>query len=400
MQSEKKNVIVKYKVLYTALILLIYMLGRNIPLYGLDLAAYTSIEVSVEELLMQSIGGDAFQRSIFALGISPGMLASLLVMMISSARRAESKARVSPKKNNLMVLFLTLLIAVIQSFMQLQSLQFRDMGMLLEITMAIAALEMITGALFIMWLISQNKRYGIGGQTALILVNLVSGVFRTVIDNRSERLIIPGIIAAIVFIVVMIMENAEKRIPIQRISIHNIYADKNYMAIKLNPIGVMPAMFSTAFFMIPQFLVKVLASFFPQNERLLWCLDNLTLSKPLGIIVYLLILYGLTIGFSRVFINPQEITEQLLKSGDSIVDFHAGGETRRYLSGVVGRISFVSAWVMSLCLGIPLFLQVTGNVDPELAMFPALVMMLTGVWCNLYREYIAIRSLEEYKPFI
>ncbi len=400
MQSEKKNVIVKYKILYTALILLIYMLGRNIPLFGVDIAVYTGFEIDAEELLMQSIGGDSFQRSVFALGISPGMLASLLVMIITSVRKSESKARVSPKKNNRLTLFLTLIIAVIQTFMRLQTLQFRDMGIVLQATMAIAALEMVTGAFFITWLISQNKKYGIGGQTGLILVNLVTGVFRTLVYHWGERLLVPGIIAIFVFLVVMIMENTEKRIPIQRISIHNIYADKNYMAIKLNPIGVMPAMFSTAFFMVPQFLMRVLVSFFPENERLLWCLDNLTLSRPLGIVVYLLILYGLTIGFTRVFINPQETTEQLLKSGDSIVDFHAGAETRRYLSSVIGRISFISASVMSLCLGIPLFLQVTGDVDPELAMFPTLVMMLTGVCCNLYREYTAIRSLEEYRPFI
>ena len=67
-----------------------------------------------------------------------------------------------------------------------------------------------------------------------------------------------------------IMENTEFRIPVQRISIHNIYADKNYMAIKLNPIGVMPAMFSAAAFMIPTLIITALTWAFPENTSILW----------------------------------------------------------------------------------------------------------------------------------
>ena len=66
------------------------------------------------------------------------------------------------------------------------------------------------------------------------------------------KTIIPIVISIVIMVVVIIMENAEKRIPVQRVSIHSIYADKNYMAIKLNPIGVMPVMFCSAVFMLLQ----------------------------------------------------------------------------------------------------------------------------------------------------
>lgn len=135
-----------------------------------------------------------------------------------------------------------------------------------------------------MWLTSRNKKYGIGGQTALIYLNILDGILTTV----------------------------------QRISIHNIYADKNYMAIKLNPIGVMPAMFSMAFFMVSQLLISLFIMVFPENAGLLWVEENMVLTKPLGIAVYVIILYTLTVGFSRVFLNPKDITEQFFKSGDSI----------------------------------------------------------------------------------
>ena len=126
----------------------------------------------------------------------------------------------------------------------------------------------------------------------------------------------------------------------------------------------------------------------------------MALSKPLGIVVYIVILYGLTIGFSRVFVNPREITEQFLKSGDSILNLHAGRDTRKYLSRVINRISFLSATVMSICLVIPMILQLVGHFDNILTTLPSSIMMLTGIWCNLYREIVAIKDLEAYKPFI
>ena len=61
----------KYKLLYTGLILFVYLLGRGIPLYGIDTAAYANESVNAETLLMQTISGDLYRFSVFALGISP-----------------------------------------------------------------------------------------------------------------------------------------------------------------------------------------------------------------------------------------------------------------------------------------------------------------------------------------
>ena len=117
-------------------------------------------------------------------------------------------------------------------------------------------------------------------------------------------------------------------------------------------------------------------------------------------LTYIIILFILSIGFSRVFINPSNITDQYLKSGDSIVNLHAGKETKKYLSQTINRISIMSATIMSICLIIPIILNTYGYIEDGLVMFPSMSMMLTGLWCNLYREYKAVRDLEAYKPFI
>ena len=152
--------------------------------------------------------------------------------------------------------------------------------------------------------------------------------------------------------------------------------------------------------MLPKLLLALLCWLFPKNTDLLWWQDNMVLTKPVGVVVYILVLYCLTVGFSRVMINPRELTDQFLKSGDSLQDLHAGKDTKRYLSRVITRISFLSATILGICLCIPLILQMQGEMEGSLVSLPTSIMMLTGIWCNLYREVQAVRDLDAYEPFI
>lgn len=400
MGLNRKESILKYKLLFTALVLLLYLFGKNMPLYGIDLSAYVNRTLDTEALLIQAISGDVFRCSVFALGISPYMMSSILVQMVVACRSTDAKARISPKKKNRVTLELTFIFALFQALFRVRELSYAVTGYELLFAQVVSAFEMVAGAMIILWLADQNKKYGVGGQTALIFVNILDGIAALLTVCSPESLVIPLLVSFIVIMFMVVLENAEKRIPLQRISIHNIYADKNYLAIKLNPIGVMPVMFSTAFFMLPQLLVNGLAWLFPGQETILWWQENLVLANPLGVVVYIVILYGLTIGFSRVFLNPSEITEQFLKSGDSLVGIHAGRDTKKYLSGQITRISFFSATMISLCLGIPMVLRMNGYMDDSLAALPTSIMMLTGIWSNLYRETLAIRDMDAYKRFI
>ena len=399
-QNEKKENLVKYKLLYTIIIILVYVLGKSLPLHMIDISAYLHKTIDAEDLLLQTISGDIYQCSLFALGISPYMISSMLIQIISAFRKAETRSKISPKQTNKNVLTMALVIAIIQSVIRVQQLVFRVSGPDLLWAKSIAVIEMVTGAMIIVWLSSRNKKYGIGGQSALIFINILDGIISNLQGQAIQDLLIPIVISMVVMAVVIFMENTEVRIPVQRISIHNIYADKNYLAIKLNPIGVMPAMFSTACFMIPTLILSLLAMVMPDDATLLWIQENMSLTKPLGISVYIVLIYVLSIGFSRVFINPKELTEQFLKSGDSLLNIHAGKDTRKYLSRTINCISFASATVLSICLCVPMILQTTGAMQSTLASLPSSVLMLTGIWCNLYREVRAIGNLEAYKPFI
>lgn len=399
--GKNKEHIILHKLLYTLVILAVYFLGKNLPLHGIDFSVYIEKSVSTEELLQQMIAGDIYQYSLFALGISPYMLSSILVQMISFLRSSEIRTRISPVKTNRQMLFLTVVFAIVLAFAQVQELSFAvsDPKQLLAVKL-VAVIEMVTGAVMILWLSVRNRKYGIGGQSVLVMINVLDGMVTTFKSHEAAELLIPVLLSFMAMAVMVIMENSEKRIPVQRISIHNIYADKNYLAIKMNPVGVMPAMFSMAFFMLPQKIVSLLLLIFENREELLWLRNNLNLEKPLGIVVYLCILYLLTLFSSRVFLNPEELTEQFLKSGDSIRNVHAGKETRKYLSKTVTGLAFFSATMMGSCLGFPMLLQLMGTIEGTFAALPTSAMVLTGIVCNLGREFMAIKNLEAYQSFL
>lgn len=399
-QEGKKEKVTGYKLLFTGIIFLIYVTGRFIPLYGVDTRAYQGRILDADSLLMQVIGGDTYQYSIFALGISPYIISNMASQLVLLCMSSDYKAKVSPRKMQWVMLAGMLTLCILQAFIQVDQLLFAAEGNIVRLLKAVAFLEMIAGAVLMLWLADLNQKYGIGGVMVLILFNIATGIANTVKGHTGKELILPIVLSAVMFLVTLVLENTEKRIPLQRVSIHNIYADKNYMAIKYNPVGVMPVMFSTAFFMLPRLLVDLLRFFFPQNGDLVWWQENLVLTRPLGVVVYLITIYLLTIGFAMLMINPKDTMEQFLKSGDSIVNLHAGRPTRRYMRRTVFRISFFSATVLSVCLGIPLLLQLRGSIEGTLTMLPSQAMMLTGLVCNFHRELVAIHSYDAYEHFI
>lgn len=397
-KSKENESILKYKLAYSAIILLAYIVGKNVPLYALDVSAYRNTYFNVEDLIIQSISGDAYRSSVFALGIFPSMISGFLVQIVMAIRSLFTKSGISPGKSRRATVIVTILISVFQAVVQVPDIKFAAAGRELRIVQAIAVMEMVTGALIIMWMADRNGRFGVSGRMVFITVNILERISSTLITHTLRSLAFPLMISAVMMLIMLIMENTEKRIPVQRISIHNIYADKNYMALKLNPVGIMPIMFSTAVFMLPKLVVTLLASYYPHHQGILWWQENLSLTKPFGIFIYVVCEYLLTIGFALIMLNPKDISERFLKSGDSIVNLHAGRDTKRYLQGVVWRLSLFSATVMGVCIVTPMILQMQGEMDSTLATLPTSMMMLIGFSCNMYREIITYWNYDSCRP--
>lgn len=400
MEKTKKDHLLLSKLSYTAWILLVYLLGRRIVLYGIDQSQYHLTDANAEAFLGMALGGDIRKISVFALGISPYMLASILVMVVSTIRRAISRSKTSIRRTNQALWIICYLFAVYQAMVMVTQLHFDPAAGPAVIVEVTAGLQMIAGAMLILWLSEQNKEFGIGGQSVLILVNILESMIVMVSGCSLEELMLPAACALAAMLITLNMEQAEFRMPVQRISIHNIYADKNYIAVKLNPVGVLPAVFATAVFNLLQMALVFTRYLLRDVTDLQWLVDKMSFTEPVGVGVYIGIIYILTIVFSLILVAPGEMAEQLLKSNDSLCNIPSGKKTKRYLTRVVLILSLISATVMSVCVAGPLVWQFYGDVAPGLMMLPSVVMMLTGVCVNVYREFETVISFDSYWVFL
>lgn len=400
MKKKAKEHILLYKILYSLMVMFVYMIGRNIPLYGVDVEAYRDVDINAQSIIIQAVSGDMKNCSIFILGLWPYMLASMLIVLVVAIATLDKTRIISPKKVNIWTVTLMLIIGILQAYERVQNYIYKVDGIALIQAKAIAFVELIAGMLIVVYLGDRATKYGICGKTSVFLVNIVDGMMTMLVGQPFRKLWLIIVIGIIEIAVMLVLENTEKRIAVQRVSIHNIHADKDYIAYKMNPVGVTPMMFASAAFILPQSLFGLLNKLFPESGTIEWIYHRMNLTSVLGVWVYIAIIVILTIAFSFVMLTPGKTAEDLLKSGDSILGVYAGRETKRYLQGCVLSFSLISSVVIGICVGVPLFLQFGGYINSKLAMFPCSIMMFTSIWISIGREAEVYRNMDRYEPFI
>lgn len=398
--KKNKTHELRRRLLLTLLILAIYMVGRSLLLYKVDPAAYQLEDLNSQNILMSMLSGDRYQYTVFALGIMPYITSAMIMWIFMAMRGEEFRLRFSPQRLERVTLLLMTVIAAASAVSRADSLVFKEPAMDVRILKIIAVLEMTAGAVVIHKMADVNKEKGIGGQTPMILVNVLDNLAAAIQKFTWEELRKPVMLCLIMAAVILTMEHILIRIPVQRVSIHNTYADKSYIALKLAPIGVMPVMFAVSFFTIPQLIVRFFLLFYEDSPFLQFIYGKLNLTTLQGAAVYLGIIFVLNMVFSFIMLTPGEMAQQLLKSGDSIVGIYAGKRTKRCLRRKLLLLTCFSGCVLCLLMGISLGMSLRGEISPELALFPATAMILTGILCPLYREVKAYRKFDSYAFFI
>ncbi len=388
------------RLLFTTVILAVYMAGRSFLLYNVDPAAYQLEELNSQNIMVSMISGDRYQYTVFALGIMPNIIATLIMWILLALRGSEAKARSSPRKTQRFKLVLMIAIAVAFAVSRVDGLVFKESSLDIEILRAIAVLEMVIGAIIIHGMAEQNREHGIGDRTPIILVNILDNLVSTVQKFTWPELHNSLILCFIMAVLILIMENIIIRVRVQRVSIHNEYADKSYIAFKLDPIGIMPVMFAVTFLMLFKLIIHLIMFFFADKNALTLFMERLDLTDKVGVIVYLGIIFTLNILFSFIMLSPGQMAEQLQKGGDSIVGIYAGKKTKRYLRKKLAALCIFSGIILCAMMGVSLGLALKGEISSELALLPATAMILTSLSCALCREVKTYWKFDSYSFFV
>lgn len=393
---KEKTHLVRNRCLFSIVIIVIYFICHRIPLNGIDMSAYDNLGLDLGAVLSLAVNGSNKQCYVMSLGISPYITASLVISILFAMRSKEARARTSPKAMNYWITALTFIVTLIQSVFYALNLKYVDRNVM---SVLLVIFELMAGASIAQYLLMKNKKYGVGGFAPIIMVNMTETLIGTLMKSSVDALKIPLGISFVMVIIMIFMEMHEKKIPLQRVSVHNVHADKNYLAIKYNPVGFMALMFGSAIFMIPQ-LIVALVHHYHKSEIVNFLYKNLNMSTVFGMRVYVVMMFLFTVLLSLLFVNPKDLSDDLLQGGDCIENIPAGKPTRRYIRKWVLFFSCLSGLIMCGCVSLCMYLQYKGIVDASVAMLPTTFMLLSGFICSIYLEIRAYRDFDSYKPFI
>ncbi|OJW53275.1 MAG: preprotein translocase subunit SecY [Alphaproteobacteria bacterium 41-28] len=371
----------KKRLWFTLGVLIVYRLGTYIPLPGINPAVMAEFARShgggIFGMVDMFSGGALSRMSIMALNIMPYISASIIVQLMTAIspqfEALKKEGESGRRKLNQYTRYLTVLIAVLQSYgaaVGLESLQGMagsavvDPGIFFRLTTVIT----IVGAtLFLMWLGEQITARGIGNGISLIIfagivANLPSSIVNALELGRTGALSYIFILFILVFSIGMIafivfMERAQRRIFIQypkRQVGNKMYGgDSSHLPIKLNSTGVIPPIFASSLILLPVSLAQFSAGHGP--EWVQWAVGLLHHGSFVYLSLYLFLIVFFAFFYTSIVFNPQETAENLKKAGGFIPGYRPGSNTANYLDYVITRLTVAGAAYLAFVCAVPEF---------------------------------------------
>jgi len=393
-------------------LLAVYRLGGHIPTPGVDANKlsdfFTRNAGSFFGFVDLFSGGTLRRLTIFALGIMPYITASiilqLLTVVVPTLEKLQKEGELGRRKITQWTRYLTVILALMQSFGIAAALQGAQQGLVLNPGVGFTLMTMLsltTGTAFIMWLGEQITERGIGNGMSLIIftgivVNLPNAIYEIVTKvqtgdwNAFQVLIILVMMIAVVAFIVLV-ERGERRIPVQyakRVIGRRVMGGQStHLPLKVNAGGVIPVIFASTLLAFPQTLMQ--AEFVKNSPVLSGMLTSIGGSQPLYYLLYTALIIFFCFFYVSIIFNPNEAADNMRKYGGFIPGIRPGRNTAEYMNKILTKITVVGGLYLSILSILPQImiagiklqrLPVMGNwID---AHFPR--WLLDGLGVNFY----------------
>ena len=360
--------------------LLVYRIGTFIPIPGVDPARFKDLlnlgggQGGIFDVMNMFSGGALERLSILALGIMPYITTAIIVQimtaMVPRFMELKKEGQAGQRKLTTYTRYGTLLLASVQSFFT--SIALQNQGIAINPGpqfLIISVVSLVTGAMFLMWLGEQITERGIGnGISLLILASIVAGLpgaFGNSMTLVNEGQLHPGT-ALVIFIGVLgvvygvcYFERALRKIAVnyaKRMQGRKMMAGQSsHLPFKVNMSGVMAPIFASSLILFPVTIAGLAGS----SEKFSWLQDvaaKIGPGQPLYILLYTAMIIGFCFFWVALVQKPEEIADNLKKSGAFIPGIRPGKQTGEYIDKVLTRLTFWAAiYVTVVCL-IPEFL--------------------------------------------
>ena len=369
---------------FVLIALLIYRIGTHIPVPGIDPEQLASLfdqnQGTILGLANVFSGGALERMSILALGILPYISASIIMQLMTAVtpqlEQLKKEGEAGRRKISQWTRYLTVVLALVQGSGMTVGLANQGLTYATGLSFYVTAVaSLVTGAVFMMWLGEQITERGVGnGSSLLIFAGIVAGLPAAIGQSLEQArqgeisiLILLGILvlAAVVIYLVVFIERGQRRITVNYAKRQQgrrmMQAQASHLPLKVNMAGVIPAIFASSILLFP----ASVAQWFGSGDSSDW-LQDLAVAigpgQPLNILLFTGFIVFFCFFYTALMFNPQEVADNLKRSGAFVPGIRPGQQTANYIDGVLTRLTvFGSAYIALVCL-LPQFLVVMFNV--------------------------------------
>jgi len=357
-------------------------------------------------------GGNFRTISVFALGVTPYITASIIIQLMTvlypALKKVQEEGEVGRQKINQWTRYLTVILCAIQTFFVATWL--RRNGVIDDSSWATAmvVVTLTTGTVFVMWLGEQITERGIGnGISLLIFAGIVIGLPRGIVQiservragDPTQTLGVIFLVAVLVALIALIVyfESARRNIAIsyasRRVGSQVFQGKETSLPLKINMGGVIPVIFASSVLSMPQTLFSALPP--DQNNPDSWWskiyafFQQFHGGDPFYELFFLSLIVLFTFFYITIIFNTDEVADNLRKGGGFIPGIRPGSNTAEYLNHILTRLTAVGALYLAFVAFVPQLLLngfrvgripfVGEWLDQTLSATPGLSWLLTGL---------------------
>ena len=366
---------VRSKILFTIFIVFVFRIGTSITVPWVNANSLNALSGLSFLNMLSLVSGNAMKNfSVFALGVSPYITASIVVQLLQMDLLPKfvewgKQGEVGRRKLNQATRYIALVLAFVQSvgitagFNALSGAKLLTVPLTPQVFLVIGGI-LTAGSMIVTWLGEQITDKGYGNGVSMIIFagivasipEMVKGIYVDYFVNvPSSRLTSSLIFVAILIVAVLLIvyfttyvEQAKYKIPIQYTKVAQGAPSSSYLPLKINPAGVIPVIFASSITAAPAAILQFVSASGLNWEWVKTAQELVSTSTPTGVALYALLIILFTFFYTFVQINPEKAAENLQKSGAYIHGVRPGKGTEEYMSKLLRRLATVG----SLFLGV------------------------------------------------
>jgi preprotein translocase subunit SecY len=414
------------RILFTLAVLIVYRIGAFIPVPNINTDVLSATDQQNADIFgMMNIfsGGALFQFSIFAMGIMPYITASIIVQLLSMdvvpiLAQWAKEGEAGRKKSTQITRYGTVVLGMIQAFGMSIGFNNYFSGLVIDpsfTTYLMIAIVLTAGTAFLMWLGEQITENGIGnGISIIIFAGIVASfpsnaqqIYLKMFKDAGDALffniikLILLLVAILVIVVgVIFVQQGVRKIPVQyakRVVGRKMYGGQStHLPLKVNAAGVIPVIFASSLLYFP----STIAQFWRGNAVADWIMQHFTYQRPLGMVLFVLMIVGFTFFYTFVQFNPVQMADNMKKNGGYIPGVRPGKTTATYLTRVMTRITLSGAIFLSLISLLPVVLSNLADLPNSVRIGGTSLLIVVGVGLDTMKQIESQLIKRHYKGFI